>query len=147
MTDLADLPVSTVADIDAAAAALEAEFAGLDDWSARLKHLMDLGRALDGIPPDQRRDQDQVTGCQSQLWLVIERTPAALRIRADSDALIMRGLLALVLRLYDGRPPAAILAHSPAVLDRLAVGRNLAPSRANGVHLIVKRIREAAGAA
>ncbi|TWB34055.1 SufE family protein [Nitrospirillum pindoramense] len=147
MTDLTDLPVSTVADIDAAAAALEAEFAGLDDWSARLKHLMDLGRALDGIPPDQRRDQDQVTGCQSQLWLVIERTPAALRIRADSDALIMRGLLALVLRLYDGRPPAAILAHSPAVLDRLAVGRNLAPSRANGVHLIVKRIREAAGAA
>ncbi|EGY02062.1 Cysteine desulfuration protein sufE [Nitrospirillum viridazoti Y2] len=147
MTDLADPTVSTVADIDAAAAALEAEFAGLDDWSARLKHLMDLGRALDGIPPHQRRDQDQVTGCQSQLWLVIERTPAGLRIRADSDALIMRGLLALVLRLYDGRPAAAILAHSPAVLDRLAVGRNLAPSRANGVHLIVKRIREAAAAA
>ncbi|MEA1648581.1 SufE family protein [Nitrospirillum sp. BR 11164] len=146
MTDLAEPTVSAVADIDAVATALEAEFAGLDDWSARLKHLMDLGRALDGIPPDQRRDQDQVTGCQSQLWLVIERTPAALRIRADSDALIMRGLLALVLRLYDGRPPAAILAHSPAVLDRLAVGRNLAPSRANGVHLIVKRIREAAAA-
>ncbi|MEA1672656.1 SufE family protein [Nitrospirillum sp. BR 11163] len=144
MTDLAD---PTVADIDAAAAALEAEFACLVDWSARLKHLMDLGRTLDGIPPHQRRDQDQVTGCQSQLWLVIERTPAALHIRADSDALIMRGLLALVRRLYDGRPPAAILAHSPAVLDRLAVGRNLAPSRANGVHLIVKRIREAAAAA
>ncbi|MDG3439000.1 SufE family protein [Nitrospirillum amazonense] len=147
MTDLAEPTTSSATEIDAVAAALEAEFACLDDWSARLKHLMDLGRALEGIPPADRREQDQVTGCQSQLWLVIQRTPAALHIRADSDALIMRGLLALVLRLYDGRPPTAILAHSPAVLDRLAVGRNLAPSRANGVHLIVKRIREAAAAA
>jgi cysteine desulfuration protein SufE len=146
MTDLVEPTVSSATDIDTVAAALEAEFAGLDDWSARLRHLMDLGRALDGIPPGDRREEDQVTGCQSQLWLVMERTPAALRIRADSDALIMRGLLALVLRLYDGRSPATILAHDPAVLDRLAVGRNLAPSRANGVHLIVKRIREAAAA-
>lgn len=130
--------------IEATADALEAEFGAIEEWSARIKHLLSLGRGLEGIPPNERHEHDRVTGCQSQLWLVVRTGARGLEIKADSDALIMRGLLALVLRLYDGRQPEEILAHRTDVLDRLAVGGNLVPSRANGLHLIVKRIREAA---
>ena len=136
-----------VGGIDAVVTELEAEFASLEGWSERISHLLSLGRSLPGIDPAGRREADRVHGCQSQVWLVIDEGPNILRMGADSDALIMRGLLAIVLRLYSERTPEEILSHPPDVLDRLAVGRNLAPSRSNGLHLVVKRIRSAAAAA
>lgn len=133
--------------IEAVASALEAEFAGLEDWSQRINHLLALGRSLDGIAPRDRQSSDRLNGCQSQVWLAIDADEGVLTLRADSDALIMRGLLSVALRLYSGRRAEEILSHPADVLQSLAVGRNLAPSRSNGLHLIETRIRDAATAA
>ncbi|MGJ3263265.1 MAG: SufE family protein [Salinarimonas sp.] len=132
--------------IEAVARAVEAEFDALADFTARAAHLVALGRALERLSPAVCCEENRVAGCQSLVWVVVRADPATgrLRIGADSDAVLMRGLLALLLRLYDGRAPAAILAHDPAVIDRLLTGRSLAPSRANGLHLVVRRIRTAA---
>lgn len=132
--------------IEATERAIEAEFDALADFSARAAHLVALGRALQRLPAEACCEDYRVAGCQSLVWVVARADPATRRLRlaADSDSALMRGLLALVLRLYDDRPPAAILAHEPAVIDRLLTGRSLAPSRANGLHLVVRRIRAAA---
>lgn len=130
--------------IPEAAARLEAELAALGDWSARLAYVRDLGRALDGLDAARRSEGNKVKGCQSQVWLVVERQRPRLRFAADSDALIMRGLLALVLRVFQDRRPDEILAHPAEVLDGLALAGSLAPGRANGLHLVVRRIRAAA---
>lgn len=138
-------PRESIADV---AARLETEFAALEDWGARVAHVLALGRALEGLPPDRRMDENKVKGCQSQVWLIIDhdRQRGRLRLAADSDALVMRGLLALVLRLYGDRRPDEILDHPPDVLDRLALVPSLAPNRANGLHLVVKRIKAVAAA-
>lgn len=129
-------------------AAIEAEFDALPDFTARAAHLVALGRALPALADACCTEETRVAGCQSLVWVVVETTPGdgRLRLGAQSDSALMRGLLALVLRLYDGRPAHEIATHDPAVVDRLLTGRALAPSRANGLHLVVKRIREAARA-
>lgn len=143
--DVAESPAPPVA-IVAAERAIEAEFDALPDFAARAAHLVALGRGLARLPPEACREESRVAGCQSLVWVVARRDPETrrLRVEADSDAVLMRGLLALVLRLYDDRTPAEILAHEPALIDRLLTGRSLAPSRSNGLHLVVRRIRAAA---
>ncbi|KAA2244292.1 SufE family protein [Salinarimonas soli] len=128
------------------AAGLEREFAELGDWDARIARVLALGRALPALDPAFRTEDHKVKGCQSQVWLRVDHDPRSgrLRLAADSDALLMRGLLAVVLRLYDDRGPGEILAHPADVLDRLAVSQSLAPNRANGLHLVIKRIHAAA---
>jgi len=145
------LPVETdrrnVTSIDAIGAAIQAEFAALEDWAQRVDHLIMIGRRLEGLDPADRHESDRVTGCQSQVWLAIEERDGVLALRADSDALIMRGLLALVLRLYSGRHVEELMAHSPDVLIHSMGADDLAPSRSNGLRLIVCRIHAAAEAA
>lgn len=139
----------TTRNIASEEAAIEAEFDAIPDFTARAARLVALGRAMPTLPEALCTEETRVAGCQSLVWVVVEAEPSSgcLRVRAKSDSALMRGLLALVVRLYDGRPAPEIAAHDPAVVDRLLTGRSLAPSRANGLHLVVKRIREAARAA
>lgn len=131
------------------AARLEAEFAAFADFTERVEHVLSLGRRLPRLSPEDCCEGNRVKGCQSQVWVVAEHDADhdRMRLALDSDAILMRGLLAMVLRLYGDRRPDEILAYSPEVVERLLVGRSLAPSRANGLYLVVKRIRAAAAAA
>ncbi|NBB82707.1 MAG: hypothetical protein GVY28_04810 [Alphaproteobacteria bacterium] len=128
------------------ATALEAEFAAIDDWSDRLKHLLAAADTLPPLPEADRVEANRVLGCQSRVWLTAAANPATgrLRLAADSDARIMRGLLALILRLYDDRAPGEIRAHPAAFFDGLSFGRQLVPARAAGLARIVERIEAAA---
>ena len=131
------------------AAQLEAEFAAFADFTERVGHVLSLGRRLPRLAPEDCCEDNRVKGCQSQVWVVAEHDADQdrMRLALDSDAMLMRGLLAMLLRLYGDRRPDEILAYSPEVIERLLVGRSLAPSRANGLYLVVKRIRAAAAAA
>jgi cysteine desulfuration protein SufE len=133
-------------DIAAAAARIEAEFAGLSEWSQRIAHLMEIGRRQTRDCDDIRCEANLVKGCQSQVWLAIQHDTREDRLfmQVDSDALIMRGLLSILRRLYDGRRPDDILAFAPDLLNTLAVGHNLAPNRANGLRLVFNRLTQAA---
>jgi cysteine desulfuration protein SufE len=110
--------------------------------------VLDLGRQLEPLPASDYAEANKVKGCQSQVWLVAEldRASGRLRIRADSDAFIVKGLIALLLRLYANRPPREILDSPPRVFEEIGLGAHLSPTRANGLHAMIKRIHQLATA-
>lgn len=129
-------------------AAIAEDFALFDDWREKIEYVLDLGKNLPPFPEEHRIDVNKVRGCQSQVWMVAEPDAASrtLRIHADSDAFIVKGLIALLLRLYSDRPAEDIIANPPDVFDEIGLGKHLSPSRANGLHAMVNRIRQVATA-
>ena len=125
---------------------LDEDFDFLDTWEDRYRHILDLGKDLEPLSPAEHSDRHKVRGCASQVWLV--RDPALggrLAFRGDSDAHLVRGLIALLLRLYSGRKPAEILAFdAPAAVKRLGLKEALSSQRANGLVAMVERIRQEA---
>jgi cysteine desulfuration protein SufE len=128
---------------------LAAEFELLGDWEDRYRYIIDLGRELAPLEAAERTDEHKVRGCASQVWLVSEWGPGgALRFRGDSDAHIVRGLIAILLRLYSNRAPTEILAFDAnAAFNRLGLAGALSAQRSNGLHSMVERIRLHAQAA
>ena len=128
---------------------LAEEFASLDDWEERYRYIIDLGKELEPLSDDEHDDANKVRGCASQVWLVTEPGPAgALHFRGDSDAHIVRGLIAILLRLYTDRRPEEILGFdAQAAYDRLGLGGALTAQRSNGLFSMVQRIRRDAEAA
>jgi len=125
---------------------LEEEFALFDDWREKIEYVMDLGKSLPPFPEEARTEDNRVHGCQSQVWMDarIEPETGRLRLVADSDAILVKGLIGLLLRLYDDRPPREIVDNPPEVFERIGLGRHLTPGRANGLYEMVRRIRELA---
>lgn len=123
-------------------------FAFFDDWEDRYKFIIDLGRELPPMPDALKVDANIVRGCQSQVWIDHRVDAGRLYFTIDSDALIVRGLIAIVLAAFNGRTPAAILAYDIDGLFRdLDLLRHLSPTRGNGLAALVKRIRGIAAAA
>lgn len=124
------------------------EFELLGDWEERYRHVIDLGRGLDPLSEAERSEANRVRGCASQVWLVSERgADGRLSLRGDSDAHIVRGLIALVLRLYAGRAPDEIAAFdAPAAFARLGLTGALSTQRSNGLAAMIARIRSDAAA-
>ena len=125
------------------------EFDDLADWEERCDYLIDLGFELPELPPAARTEDHKVHGCQSNVWLVAEvnheSDPPRIEIRADSDAMIVRGLIAVLLTVYSGRTPQEILATDvEAIFTRLGLDRHLSTARKNGLRGMVQRIRDLA---
>ncbi len=135
-------------DFDATAQAIEDEFALFDEPREKIEYVIDLGKDLPPLEDRHKTEGNRVRGCQSQVWLVAELDPQsrAVSLRADSDAVIVKGLISLVLRLYSGRTPETILANPPDLFERVGLGRLLTPGRANGLYSMVERIRQLARA-
>jgi cysteine desulfuration protein SufE len=128
--------------IETKAAEIREEFSWLEDWEARYAHLIDLGKANPPLAPDERSEETRVRGCASQVWMVTDVENGALTVRAESDAIIVSGLIALLVRLYSGEPPADILgfdAHT--LLDQIGVSGALTAQRSNGLASMLARIR------
>jgi cysteine desulfuration protein SufE len=122
---------------------LKDEFELLGDWEERYRYVIELGRELAPLKDAERIDPNKVRGCASQVWLVTEPQPdGTLRFRGDSDAHIVRGLIAVVLRLFSGRAPAEILAFdAKQALEDLGLTGALSSQRSNGLASMVARIR------
>ncbi|SCW79307.1 SufE family protein [Ancylobacter rudongensis] len=128
------------------------DFELLDNWDDRYRYLIELGRALPPFPEERRTEQSKVQGCASQVWLVSDASgdPEGPRLtfRGDSDAHIVRGLVAILLALYSDRPARDIMAADPgAVFTRIGLKDHLTPQRSNGLRSMVERIRADARAA
>lgn len=117
------------------------EFALLESWEDRYAHLIEMGRELPRLPAEAKTDDKLVKGCQSRVWLLARREDGRMIYEAESDALIVEGLIALLLRVYSNRTPAEILAADTAFLDRVGLSRHLSPSRTNGLHSMIRHIR------
>ena len=120
-----------------------------DDWEDRYRYLIELGRKETGLPEAAKVPANKVEGCVSQVWLTQQRrNDGALVLRGDSDAHIVRGLVAVLLRLFSGRRPEEILAvDARRELGRLDLEGHLTPSRSNGLFAMVGRVRALASAA
>lgn len=120
-------------------------FEFLENWEERYKYIIDLGRKLPGLEDDLKNDSTKVNGCTSQVWMVCEPTdgnPVILNFRADSDAHIVRGLIALLLSIYSGQTPQAILdVDARGFFEKLGLIQHLSPNRANGLNAMIDRIR------
>ena len=137
------------ASVDETLDALAAEFEFLEDWEDRYRHIIELGKGLEPLGEAEHSEANKVRGCASQVWLVTESGPdGTLHFRGDSDAHIVRGLIAVLLALYSDRTPQEILKLEPrAAYDRLGLGGALTAQRSNGLFSMVERIRRDAGAA
>jgi cysteine desulfuration protein SufE len=122
-------------------------FAFLDEWDDRYRYVIELGRSLPPLPDAARTDAHKVQGCASQVWLATETRPNGssgpiLSFVGDSDAHIVRGLIAILFALYSGRPAQEILSTDAlAVFDGLGLREHLTPQRSNGLRSMVERIR------
>ena len=114
------------------------EFEFLDDWMDRYRHIIDLGQRLEDFPEEWMTDEFKVRGCQSQVWLVPEHKDGRIIFHAASDAAIVSGLIAILLRIYSNRTPAEILETPPSFIEGLGLDEHLSPSRANGLHSMVQ---------
>jgi cysteine desulfuration protein SufE len=129
--------------IDAELSELSDEFDLLGDWEERYRYVIELGKDLAPLTGAERSDPNKVRGCASQVWLVTEpQADGTLRFRGDSDAHIVRGLIAILLRLYSGRMPKEILAFdAKAAFETLGLTGALSSQRSNGLASMVARIR------
>jgi cysteine desulfuration protein SufE len=119
----------------------------LDDWEDRYKYIIELGQALPPLADDEKNAANKVNGCVSQVWLVTERDGAMLRYRGESDAMIVRGLAAILIALYSGRPAREITeTDAIALFDELGLREHLSTQRSNGLVAMVNRIRAEAKA-
>ncbi len=130
---------------DARAQDIIDEFDFLDDWEERYRHVIELGKALEPLADDERIDRNKVKGCVSQVWLIDEIVPGPtpkMVLRADSDAHIVRGLAALLIRLYSNRPLHEIVAlDARKMFEAIGLADNLSAQRSNGLHAMIERIR------
>ncbi len=123
------------------------EFSLFDDWMDRYQYLIDLGRRLPELPDELRTEENRIRGCQSQVWFVPEQKDGRLYFRAISDAAIVSGLIALLLRLYSGRYPQDILDTPPDFVEALQLQSHLSPTRSNGLSSMLAAIRRFAAEA
>src|SRR6185312_8956960 len=117
-------------------------FAKSESWEDRYQKIIAMGRALEPLPEEFKIDDLKVKGCQSQVWLKADMgADERVHFRADSDALIVKGLIAILLKIYSGKTPGEILETSPDFIAELGFATNLSPSRANGLVAMVKQIK------
>ncbi len=126
---------------------VRSSFAFFDSWEDKYRFLIDVGKALEDLPAEHRIEDNLVRGCQSQVWLVpaFDSEANRLHLAIDSDAHIVRGLIAIVLAAYDGKSPADIVAFPiEGLFDELELVAHLSPTRGNGLRAMVERIRRLA---
>ena len=121
------------------------EFEIFDDWMARYEYVIDLGKPLSDFPDEWKTEENRIRGCQSQVWLNMEMRDGLLHIDGASDAAIVSGLVAIVLRVYSDREPQAILDAKPDFIAEIGFTDHLSPTRSNGLHAMLRTIYQEAG--
>jgi len=117
------------------------EFAFFEDWMDRYQYLIDLGRRLPALANNELVEENKIKGCQSQVWFVASQEEGRLRFKAVSDAAIVSGLIAVLLRIYSDRRPEDILATPPDFVSELKLDQHLSPTRSNGLAAMLAAIR------
>lgn len=117
------------------------EFAVYEDWMDKYSYLIELGNELENLDPKDKNDQNLIKGCQSRVWLVADYKNGKIEFRGESDAVIVKGLVALLLRVVSGRTPKEIMDNDLHFIDDIGLKQHLSPTRSNGLLAMVKQIR------
>lgn len=117
------------------------EFSVFDDWMDRYNHLIEAGKSLSAIDPQYREQPYLITGCQSRVWLHASYENGRIRFTADSDAVITRGLIALLIRVMDNKTPDEILHAHLDFIEEIGLKEHLSPTRSNGLDSMIKQMK------
>lgn len=120
------------------------EFSMFDEWLDKYEYLIELGKSLKDYPESDKIDGKLIKGCQSRVWLDYKVADGKIFFNADSDAIITKGIISLLIRIYSGRTPQEILSSDFSVVDRIGLKENLSPTRAGGLASMIEKIREVA---
>ena len=124
--------------------AIVEEFSMYEEWLDKYEYLIELGKSLKDYPDEAKTDDRLIKGCQSRVWLDYKVEDGKLNFNADSDAIITKGIISLLIGLYSGRTPQEILSSDFSVVEKIGLKENLSPTRANGLVSMIAKIREVA---
>ncbi len=117
------------------------EFGMFEDWMQRYEYIIEMGKSLPLIQEENKTNDNLIRGCQSKVWLQCEYNDGKLDFTADSDAILTKGIIALLLRVYSGQKPKDILDSEPYFIDEIGLKEHLSPTRANGLTSMVKQLK------
>lgn len=117
------------------------DFSIFDDWMDKYSYLIEVGKNIEGIKEEQRTDNDLINGCQSRVWLSAEYSDGKITFAADSDAILTKGLVALVIQVFNNETPDDILNSDPWFIAEIGLAENLSPTRSNGLTAMLKQIK------
>lgn len=117
------------------------EFSFFENWEQRYEHLIELGKNLPDLPDDKKSDDKVIKGCQSTVWLDAHMSQEQIKFQADSDAILPKGLAALLVRIYSGQTPKDILNSNTDFIEKIGLQEFLSPTRANGLLAMIKQFK------
>ena len=117
------------------------EFSGFDDWLDRYQLLIDLGSDQEPLPEEYKNDNNLIEGCQSRVWLQADLIDGKVQFRAESDALIVKGIVSLLIKVYSGHTPDEILSTEPYFVEAIGLKEHLSPTRSNGLVAMIKQMK------
>ncbi len=117
------------------------EFSMFDDWMQRYEYIIDLGRALPLIDEQYKTEENIITGCQSKVWVHAEQNEGKIVFTADSDAILTKGIIAILIRAFSNQKPEDILAADTDFIDEIGLKEHLSPTRANGLVSMIKKLK------
>ncbi len=117
------------------------EFSFFDDWMQRYEYIIELGKSLKAFPEEQKKDENIIKGCQSKVWLHADFHEGQVTYLADSDAILTKGIIALLIRVYSEKSPQEILEAPTDFIDQIGLKEHLSPTRANGLVSMIKQIK------
>lgn len=118
------------------------EFSMFDEWMDKYEYIIELGKNLKGYPDSEKTDDKLIKGCQSRVWLDCKKDGDRLVFNADSDAIITKGIISLLISIYSGRTAEEILSSDFSVIEKIGLKENLSPTRANGLVSMIETIRK-----
>jgi len=116
-------------------------FSFFTDWMEKYEYLIELGKTLPPFPQEQKRDENLIMGCQARVWLAAHHKEGKLFFSADSDAVITKGIVSLLIQVFSGHTPEEILAADTQFIDQIGLKEHLSPTRANGLASMIKQIK------
>lgn len=117
------------------------EFSVFEEWLDKYEYIIELGKSLPMIDEKDKTDENLINGCQSRVWLSCEYRDGRLWFSADSDAIITKGIISLLIRVYNGQKPADVAASDFSFIEKIGLKENLSPTRANGLVSMIKQIK------
>ena len=130
-----------MADIQTIQNEIVEEFSSFEDWMQRYEYMIELGKSLPLIHSEFKTEENIIKGCQSKVWIHAELDQEQLIFTADSDAIITKGIIALLIRVFSHQPPAAIMEADTGFIDKIGLKEHLSPTRANGLLSMIKQIK------
>ena len=130
-----------MADIQTIQNEIVEEFSFFEDWMQRYEHMIELGKSLPLIHSEFKTEENIIKGCQSKVWIHAELDQEQLVFTADSDAIITKGIIALLIRVFSHQPPAAIMEADTGFIDKIGLKVHLSPTRANGLLSMIKQMK------